>query len=76
MYFPLKIADITDNLGRTPRFLQQRITEIFDQVDSGMDIILKTYLTQYIDNWRTNYDYVFRNFFSKIFEATKLKKPK
>ena len=74
--FSFETSDTAEYPGRTPRFLQQRIKDVFNQIGRGSDIIWKTYITQYIDNWRINYEYVYTNHFTKVFEAIKLKKPR
>ena len=69
----LGIGDDNDR-QRYPRFLRSGFDNVIRQINRGKSIIWKTYLSQFLQNFRTNYSFVYNSYFSKVFEDYKKKK--
>ena len=54
--------------GRTPRLFKETIKDVLRQINVGKNIILKTYANQFWQNWKTNYEFVYKGYFQKIEE--------
>jgi hypothetical protein len=42
------------------------ITDIIDQITAGKDLVTRTYTKQYWENFKLNYEFVYRAYFLKI----------
>ena len=58
--------------GRTPRFLKEtrrlrsRIKNIMKRMNTGKNIIWQTYTKQFWNNWKLNYEFIYKAYFMKI----------
>ena len=52
--------------GRSPRFFTKKVKDVLRQINVGKNIILETYSNQLWNNWRSNYEYVYKAYFSKV----------
>ena len=56
----------TGKHGRSPRFFTKKVKDVLRQINVGKNIILETYSNQLWNNWRSNYEYVYKAYFSKV----------
>ena len=67
-FISILLFKIGGKQGRASRLFRKNIKDVLRQINVGKNIILETYANQFWQNWKTNYEFVYKGYFQKIEE--------